>query len=112
MRQGFTSFWIALVSIILLVGCGRDGSGSPVAPSTGDTALQQVSIRGAADAANRHLLGLWEVGISDDRSVVEIVPARDVRMHSNVLRLLEVNPCSDCLKIGNIRVVQPNVIEA
>jgi hypothetical protein len=34
------------------------------------------------------------------------------QMHLNVVRLLEVTPCKNCLTISNIKVVEPNVLEA
>jgi hypothetical protein len=61
---------------------------------------------------NRHIWGLWEINISEDRQVVEIVPARMAQMHLNVVRMIEVTPCSTCLTIENIHTAGPNELEA
>ena len=91
---------VVIIVAILLAGCS---DGNPVVTSTtGDRpALSQ------SGQTNRHLWGFWEVSISEDRSTVEVAPARVGAMHFNVVRLLEETPCSGCLSIYNPRIL-PN----
>jgi len=92
----------ALLFLTLLVGCGEShdpiagGIDQGVAPA----AAQQAS---HSAAGNRVLWGLWKIGISADRETITVVPDRVGTMHFNVVRLLEVMPCTDCLTIKNVK---------
>ncbi len=110
LKNRFRSQAVVLVAAFLALGCADGHPTSPGLPSgqhnTG------MSSQAAAEQSNRSFWGLWTVDISADRTAVEIVPVRGPQMHVNVVRLLEVTPCADCLEIGNIKIVEPNVLEA
>jgi hypothetical protein len=98
-----------LFTAIIATGCGHRDSGVPMLPGD-QPRIQNTAVTVRKD--NRHIWGLWEVNISEDRQVAEIIPARIGEMHLNVVRLLEVTPCKNCLTISNIKIVEPNVLEA
>ncbi len=51
------------------------------------------------------MLGYYTVRISADRREVDIVPDRSGMLHLNALRLLEVDPCTDCLAVEEIEAL-------
>ena len=97
-------FYSVIIAAGLFAGCVRDRDISPIAPPS-DLASHGNVLQ--TSAGNRYLWGFWEIGISSDRSNVEIVPMRTGSMHFNVLKLLEQSPCSNCLTVGNVKV-QPD----
>jgi hypothetical protein len=112
MRRLGALYSTIVFATLVATGCGRGnagGAGGPVVP--GDQSRIQNSVEMVRND-NRHVWGFWEINISEDRQVVEIMPARMEQMHLNVVRLLEVTPCKDCLIVGNIKLVEPNVLEA
>ena len=102
--------FIVLLSI-LAVGCAS-GRENPALPTDDFADFHNIGQSNASVQSNRLLWGLWEITISADRQTVEIITARSEQMHLNVVRLIEVSPCVTCLKIDNIKVVEPNVLEA
>ncbi len=109
--------WNAVVSATLVtaivMGCGRSARINPTAPSDeGGLRSAPQSVQPDREGPNRLLWGFWSVTVSEDRTRAEIVPVRTAAMHLNVVRLLEVTPCKTCLAIGNIHMVEPNVLEA
>jgi len=100
----FRIVFAALLFLTLLIGCG--GSHEPIAggldAGVAPAAVQQPAHLGAV---NRVLWGLWKVSISADTRTVTVVPDRAGALHLNVVRLLEVVPCSDCLTINNLQVI-------
>jgi len=102
-----TRFCVVFPTILLLtllIGCGKShdpiagGINGGVAPGV----MQQAS---HSAAGNRVLWGLWKISISADRGTVTVVPDRVGALHFNVVRLLEVTPCTDCLRISNLQVI-------
>lgn len=101
------------LAAILALGCANVGGASPVEPGNDPTGVAGlVDSRAQSSWRNRYLWGLWEVLVSPDHLSAETVPMRALGMHLNVVRLLEVTPCSDCLKIGNLQVYPPNELTA
>jgi len=102
---GFRTVFPALLGVVLLVGCS--GSHDPVAGGVDDGVAPTV--QQASDShygtANRVLWGLWKISISADRQTITVVPDRVGALHFNVVRLLEVMPCTDCLRISNLQVI-------
>ena len=96
---------------ILATGCAS-GKASPTTLPTNPGDLQNANLQDSAPRPNRLILGLWDINISADHQTVEVVPARSTEMHLNVVRLLEVTPCKTCLTIANVKIVEPNVLEA
>jgi hypothetical protein len=107
----YPSILIAILALVMALGCSS-GKANPTLPSDNSEESLGVSQTNVPLLPNRHLWGLWEINISEDRQVAEIIPARSGEMHLNVVRLLEVFPCKNCLTIGNIKMVEPNVLEA
>jgi len=101
--------WAVLLFIIIfLIGCGDHGD--PVGVDTG--AVQSVGASANASSSNRVVWGLWKVVIPEDRSGVEVIPDRTTAMHLNTVRLLEVEPCANCLTIQNIEFLPDNIVQA
>jgi len=98
---------ILFTFIILLtfVGCSSDKS--PVTPDPSPQQTPQLS----ENLSNRSIWGYWTVKIDPDTSSVEIIPDRDLTSHFNVVRLLEVTPCTDCLKINNLSFLPDNTLQ-
>jgi len=96
---------LSIVALLaLIVGCsGSTGpaSTSPVAPPD-LPASQSVDVE---RHGNRVLWGFWTVHISGDRTAVEVIPDRAALLHLNAVRLLEVSPCSSCLRVDNLEVL-------
>jgi len=102
-----TKTWVVfptLLFLTLLIGCGtsRDPIAGGIDQSVAPAAVQQAS---HSVAGNRVLWGLWKISISADRQTVTVVPDRVGALHFNVVRLLEVTPCTDCLRITNLQVI-------
>jgi hypothetical protein len=99
---------IAFIAATFALGCAKGGTVSPTLPAdNGSLSVQQAAFR-----SNRHVWGLWEINISADHQSAEIVPARMGEMHLNVVRMLEVSPCKNCLTIENIHPAGANELEA
>ena len=65
----------------------------------------------SGNESNRIIWGYWTIRIDPDNESVEIVPDRQAGLHFNVVRLLEVSPCTDCLSIGNLLWLPGNIVQ-
>ena len=99
-----------LLASALAIGCASGKSNPSIPSSDPQTPLLLNSTN--ATSSNRYIWGFWDITISENRDSVEITTARVAEMHLNVVRLIEVTPCSTCLRINNIRNVSPNVLDA
>ena len=100
--------WVfCLVMIFAVIGCSgaKDHNGFAV-----PTFPQKTEASGVGQ--NRLLWGAWDVLIGADHSSVEISPLRSAEMHLNVIKMLEIYTCVQCLTIKNVHQVEPNVLEA
>jgi len=97
-------FQLTLVFVLLVTFLGCSSHQSPVTPDT-ITSLQSIN------PSNRTIWGYWNIKIDPLTETVNIIPDRDVAMHFNVVRLLEVDPCSDCLTIKNLEFLSGNILE-
>jgi hypothetical protein len=102
---------IVLLTTIMGIGCASRG-GNPAVPPAGLSDSPKLEEADGHPANNHHIWGLWQISISEDRQVVEVVPARGGEMHLNVVRLLEITPCDHCLTISNLHLTGPNELEA
>jgi len=94
---------ILLAFALLLAFAGCSSEKSPVTP---DPTSQHLS----KNLSNRSIWGYWTIKIDPDTSSVEIIPDRDMASHFNVVRLLEVTPCTDCLTINNLSWLPDNIV--
>jgi len=95
-----------LFLLIFVISCTGSDADSPVLPSGNESTEHSAQI---VDN-NRFIWGLYDVSISGDFESVEISPMRTAGMHFNTLKLLETNPCTDCITIGNFQVYNPGEI--
>ena len=98
---------ILIILVILLAFVGCSSGQSPVTPVTNS---EQVS-QNIGNQFNRTIWGYWTIRIDPDSETVEIVPDREVGSHFNVVRMLEVNPCTDCLSISNLSLLPGNILQ-
>ncbi len=89
----------------MIVGCSSGQS--PVTPENGSELVAQNS----EYKSNRTIWGYWTIRIDPMSETIEILPDREVGSHFNVVRLLEVNPCTDCLGIGNVSWLPGNILQ-
>ena len=106
-------FPILLLAAILTTGCSSNGSNlDPVAPdnpnSSGQDNLPVTENR--SGSSSRYLLSYNEIAIDAENMEAEIIPVRDTSIHFNILKLLEVAPCTNCLKIKSISGTPNNTI--
>lgn len=74
---------------------------APVAPD----AQQAMTSAGGADGvvtSPHQLWGYYDILLDPDASVYEVFPRRDLVTHYNVLKYLEVSPCTNCLKVAGV----------
>ena len=95
------------LAIVLLAFVGCSSGQSPVIPSDGQELVSQNS----EYKSNRTIWGYWTIRIDPDNESIEIVPDREVGSHFNVVRLLEVNPCTNCLSISNLSWLPNNIVQ-
>ncbi len=107
-RTGQVLFVILLAT--LLAGCS--GHGSPVEPS-GDAEVSNARTPVVSDSAktSRSIWGIWKIVIDGDTAVVDAIPNRTAGLHINAVRLLEVTPCSNCLRVENIRFISNTEVQ-
>ncbi len=96
---------IILVILSAFVGCSTGQS--PVTPVTGSELVSQNT----NNQSNRTIWGYWAIRIDPDSETFEIVPDRGAGSHFNVVRLLEVSPCTDCLSISNVSWLPDNIVQ-
>ncbi len=107
-----------IVTCVVLVLTGCSGSSGPSTPGTesdpSDTSIP-ISDRNATESANNHyclLYNLIYIDATDPDSIeYEIVPLRATSMHLNILKLLEVGPCTDCFKIVGFNFPEPGILD-
>ena len=105
--------WIVLLTAATLLGCGRSDTGNPVEPSSSQQTPSTTTNQSVTPTQpNRYLWGLWDVCIDPENLTAQISPQRLAEMHLNTVRLLEVTPCTNCLRIENITLHSPDELSA
>jgi len=94
---------IVLAFIVLSAFIGCSSRQSPVTPDS-------ITLQQSINSPNRTVWGYWNIRIDPLTETVTIVPDRDVAMHFNIVRLLEVDPCTDCLTIDNLSFLPDNYL--
>ncbi len=101
---------VIILSAVLVTGCGKstDPSQAPIDPQSpaASAASKDFNSNG-----NRTIWGYWTIRIDPESETIEIVPDRGAGSHFNVVRLLEVDPCTDCLSIGNVSWLPGNIVQ-
>jgi len=90
-----------LILVVFLTACsgGSDPVGTQPSDEIPDIRIDQlVKIPGS----DRHLLGLWKFFVSEDYKTVEVIPVRSADFHLNLTSLLEISPCSDCIRVREV----------
>jgi len=101
---------LPIVLAAVLVGCSGKGE-QPVTPSQPDVTAPS-SVKSVDSTHNpRWILGYWDIRFSSDRSSVEVIPRRIPAMHLNAVRLLQENPCKDCLRINDVEQIPPDEVK-
>ncbi|HDS29547.1 MAG TPA: hypothetical protein ENN67_00750 [Firmicutes bacterium] len=104
-----TSKALVLFSVVLafisLIGCAEGEN--PAIPELAPVKLPEVS---ESQIGGFIPWGFYELEIARDGSYAEVIPLRhvsDVRRgyHLNVVKLLEVDPCTDCLSTKNLHLL-------
>ncbi len=98
---------IILAFVILSAFVGCSSGQSPVNPVSSPDQVSQNSV----NKSNRTIWGYWTIRIDPDSETIEILPDREVGLHFNVVRLLEVEPCTDCLSISNLFWLPNNIVK-
>ncbi len=96
-----------IVFVILTTFVGCSSGQSPVTPASNPDQLSLNSI----NQSNRTIWGYWTVRVDPDLESIDIVPDRQAGSHFNVVRLLEVDPCTDCLSIQNLSWLPNNIVQ-
>ena len=88
-----------LAVLVFILGCSGSRS-NPVSPSqdpsmpfAGTPKVSQVIQN------NRHIWGVWSVEVDPAIGAVNVSPMRSAEMHMNMVHMMEVAPCNDCIKI-------------
>ncbi len=98
---------IAIAIGLMALGCSGSGSVDPVMPDPNSAGTPEIT--GQIDVpspTNRYLWGFWNIHI-DENGVGEVVYERGAQNHFNVVRLLEIAPCTSCLTLSNF-IFLPN----
>jgi len=96
---------LAFALLLAFVGCSSEKS--PTTPNPAPQHPPQLS----ENISNRTVWGYWNIKFDPDCEAVEIIPVRDMASHFNVLRLLEITPCTDCLSIKNLSFLPDNIVQ-
>ncbi len=104
--------------LFLITGCS--GKGNPSAPDTVSESGDQVLMpeltagREVSEYKGSHFPlfhNLIYMNVTDPENVeYEIVPLREGFFHLNILKFLEVSPCTDCFEIVGFSYPEPGII--
>ena len=102
---------VLILSAVLVTGCGKS-TGTIEAPLDPQSPAASAASEDFNPTDNRVLWGLWKISISADRTDVTVIPDRTGAMHLNAVRMLEVEPCTDCLSVEGLSVLPGNILQA
>lgn len=109
----------SMIAVVLFFLAGCSGNNSPVTPGAPNDNEPSNEVtdpaRETSDYTNNHILlnrSLIYIDATDPNSVeFEVVPIRAGSIHLNILKLLEVGPCTDCFKLVGFNLVEPGVLD-
>jgi len=90
-----------ILFIVLLSILGCSGLNKVAEPDLKATACM------SGDNDNHWNWGVWEFMFSDDHTLVDAIPIREAQYHYCITKLLEEDPCSNCLALGK-PLLQPD----
>jgi len=96
---------VIILGVLLIMGCSAGQS--PITPGTDPSLTGQNSI----GHTNRTVWGYWNIRIEQGSKPVNILPNRDAELHLNIVSLLEVSPCNNCLSISNVYILPDNILQ-
>ena len=96
---------ITFAILFLLAGCSSGQS--PVTPGASPEQVSQNS----SYQSNRTAWGFWKIRIDPEGETIKIVPDREVGSHFNVVKFLEVAPCTNCLIVSNLVWLPDNIVQ-
>ncbi len=103
--------YLAIVAVLgILPGCSGMPGDSPVQPPIENPIGAVDADAQRSEGPNRLFWGFWRIDIGSDHLTCDVVPIREAEMHLNVVTLLEVSPCKNCLTIGSVIAPSPNEI--
>ncbi len=103
-----------LISFIWILICGCSGNSTqPVSPenpvsSPGLTVREELGV--SPDGANHYLMNYGYIFVDPnhpDSPQLEVIPVRQGEFHLNVLKLLEISPCTDCFRVVGFDFPEP-----
>ena len=90
---------------LILIVCAGCSKSAPVFLTLTD----DFTVKSLSQSPNRMVFAYGTVFIPADRTAVEVIPARSVDLHLNVLRIMEGKFCEDCFQISNFTVTSNDV---
>ena len=113
---------IFLAVIFLLVGCSSGGNPVETLPQipdeqlvTGSNPNQDNESEAERDPASERFLldyGLIYLNTENPNEIeAEIIPLREGFLHLNILKILEVMPCTNCFRIVGFDFPEPDVLD-
>ncbi|MCK4721491.1 hypothetical protein KAU08_12560, partial [bacterium] len=109
---------LALVTIfvgVFLLGCSSGGKSTPPVLPDNPSSTTEITGNIVSPGENNHRLLLYnliQIDATDPEDIkTEIIPIRSGAMHLNILKLLEVGPCTNCFEIVNLNIPQPGVLD-
>ncbi len=98
----FMIFFLVILFALVISACSGSGSVDPITNPNPEQETSLSDNRGQSSGSNRYMLGLWDIQVSADHTNFEITPLRDVEMHLNVTKVLEISNWKNFLEIENI----------
>jgi hypothetical protein len=101
---------IIIAVLFACIGCAQGGADVPVTPGLDSRLGTTVESGDRADRAGRYVnWGVYQLEIARDGSYGHVIPDRTASAaygyHVNAVKLLEVAPCTNCIKLSNIHVL-------
>ena len=107
--------FLAFLLVVLITGCS--GGSNPVEPVPEPPSSNPQELPDdyrITESQNYHYPLLYNLIYLDatdpDNVELEVVPLRETAMHLNILKFLEVGPCTDCFKVVGISYPEPGTI--
>jgi len=93
----------AVVILSIQLSCSVNIDQSPMIT---DSCVPQSIIE--SGGSSRYLWGLWLFRYDPVDQSLESIPSRSAEFHLNLVRMLEITLCQDCLKISNPQLIPPD----